>query len=227
MRGIDILWVVATGLEAGCLGVSEKLPVGFYPQIPKQGQALLVTGVGMLPTAVSLTRALMAHPVHLVINMGVAGSFRAEYPPGAVVQVVQDQIADFGVEDGEHFRSVFEIGLVDANALPFSNGVLKERRPLNWPVVLPLVTGVTVNKVHGEAESIRAFSNRTLADVETMEGAAVFYAAACCGVACVQIRAISNQVEPRNRANWKMETALQELGRVVHHIQAETTLRSS
>lgn len=227
MSRIDILWVMATGLEARSLGISENLPAGFYPDVPKQGQALLLTGVGMLPAAVALTRTLLAHSVQLVINAGVAGSFREAYAPGMVVQVVVDQIADFGVEDGECFRSVFEIGLVDANTLPFSNGVLKERKPVHWPFALPRVSGVTVNKVHGEAQSILAFSNRTSADVETMEGAAVFYAAASIGVACVQIRAISNRVEPRNRANWKMEAALLELGRVIQRILSETTSFSS
>jgi futalosine hydrolase len=49
-----------------------------------------------------------------------------------------------------------------------------------------------------------------------MEGAAFFYA--CLqqqGLGFVQIRALSNYVEPRNRAAWQIPQAIEHLGQTV------------
>ena len=44
-----------------------------------------------------------------------------------------------------------------------------------------------------------------------MEGAAVFYVAGMLDIPVIQLRTISNYVEPRNRAAWKIQEAIQVL----------------
>ena len=44
-----------------------------------------------------------------------------------------------------------------------------------------------------------------------MEGAAFFYACLSAGLEPVQLRAISNYVEPRNREAWRMREAITAL----------------
>jgi futalosine hydrolase len=44
-----------------------------------------------------------------------------------------------------------------------------------------------------------------------MEGAAFFYACREAGVPCLQIRAVSNYVEKRNRDNWHIGLAIKNL----------------
>ena len=44
-----------------------------------------------------------------------------------------------------------------------------------------------------------------------MEGAAVFYACKMNNVPCLQVRAISNYVEPRNKENWQINLAINNL----------------
>jgi len=44
-----------------------------------------------------------------------------------------------------------------------------------------------------------------------MEGAAFFYACAMAGVPCMQIRAVSNYVEKRNRDAWQIGLAIKNL----------------
>lgn len=44
-----------------------------------------------------------------------------------------------------------------------------------------------------------------------MEGAAFFYACLSAGVPCAQVRAVSNYVERRNRAAWKLGDAIAAL----------------
>jgi futalosine hydrolase len=48
--------------------------------------------------------------------------------------------------------------------------------------------------------------------VESMEGAAFMYACLIHDVPFAQVRAVSNVVERRNRATWKMDEAIRNLG---------------
>ena len=68
-----------------------------------------------------------------------------------------------------------------------------------------------MNKVHGKEESIKKLEQKFSSAVESMEGAAFFYACAQSKQDCMQFRAISNQVEVRNKANWKIDSAIQNL----------------
>ncbi len=62
--------------------------------------------------------------------------------------------------------------------------------------------------------------------MESMEGAAVFYAALRFNTPCVQIRAVSNFVEPRNRESWEIGKALTALGIVLADIRSQITAGS-
>ena len=73
------------------------------------------------------------------------------------------------------------------------------------------VTGITVNTVHGNTESIEAIQERINPTVESMEGAAFFYACEEAQVPAIQIRAISNYVEKRSRENWNVPLAVKNL----------------
>lgn len=48
-----------------------------------------------------------------------------------------------------------------------------------------------------------------------MEGAAFFYACLLAGVPFLQIRSISNRVEPRNRTAWDIPSAIQNLNQTL------------
>jgi futalosine hydrolase len=49
------------------------------------------------------------------------------------------------------------------------------------------------------------------ADIETMEGAAFFYSCLQLKIPFLQIRAISNFVEPRDKSKWNIPLALENL----------------
>jgi futalosine hydrolase len=69
--------------------------------------------------------------------------------------------------------------------------------------------GITVNKVHGSTESIEKIKKlHPNSLVESMEGAAVFYAADKMTIPVIEIRGISNYVERRNRATWNIPLAI-------------------
>jgi futalosine hydrolase len=66
--------------------------------------------------------------------------------------------------------------------------------------------------VHGNVLSISELhTNCTDVHTESMEGAAVFYVAGMLDIPVMQLRTISNYVEPRNRAAWRIQEAIQVL----------------
>jgi futalosine hydrolase len=174
---------------------------------------VLTTGVGMVATAAWCSRALTRTPYHLALNFGVCGSFDARLQPAMVVHVVSDRLAELGAEDGDAFLTLEELRLSGqscfSNASPPANPELAR---------LPAVTGVTVNTVHGNERTIAAVSERFRPQVESMEGAAFMYSCLIAGVPFAQVRAISNVVERRNRAAWKLPAAIESLGRTAHQI---------
>lgn len=184
----------------------------------------LVTGVGMVATATHVSRALARHQYDLAVNIGICGAFDRALPLGAVVHVVTDELPELGAEDGPDFLPAAAIGLMDADGAPFSGGRLVNTAPPASATLasLPAVTGITVNTVHGHDASIAAVRDRCAPQVESMEGAAFMYACLVAGVPCAQIRAVSNYVERRNRAAWRIPEALDALGgtaaRILHEL---------
>lgn len=174
----------------------------------------LITGVGMVATATAVARALAQTRYDLALNLGVCGAFDQAVPLGTVVHVVSDQLPELGVEDGPVFIPAQQVGLVDADASPFTGGRLINTHAPNSTTLRSLrqVDGITVNTVHGDDKSIAAVRARLRPDVESMEGAAFMYACLTAGVPFAQIRAVSNHVERRNRAAWRLPEAIAALG---------------
>ena len=167
---------------------------------------VLITGMGMVNTSIQITKELMQNKYDLVINMGVAGSFSKDYLIGDVVEVVEDNFSELGFEDGNDFGQ-------------FSDFVTKYN--VAAKTNLQKVNGITVNTVHGNEKSIAEIVNRLNPDVESMEGATVFKVCNEFAVPCIQIRAISNNVEKRNKTNWNMPLAIHNLNNQVAKIIME------
>ncbi|MCE1198748.1 MAG: futalosine hydrolase [Marinilabiliales bacterium] len=171
---------------------------------------LLIPGVGMTFTAYHLTRALYASKYDLVINAGIAGSFRDELSIGMVVNVKTEQICDLGIEEDDRVVSLFDAGFMEMNQFPFENG--KMTNPHHFKELeLTAVEGVTGNISHGCNASIHRIYNEFNADVESMEGASVFYVCLHEKVPFLEIRAISNFVESRDTTKWDIPLAIENL----------------
>ena len=175
----------------------------------------LVTGIGTVATAFQLGRKLQNHDYQLVINAGVAGAYnKNELNLGDVVNVVCEQFSDIGAEDKDgSFIDFFQNGLINPNESPFQNAELLNLAGAEFDF-LPLAKGITRNTTSGFLPNIEKLKSYN-ADVETMEGAAFFYVCLQLEVNFLQIRAISNYVEARNRDNWKMKEAIEKLNEVL------------
>lgn len=180
------------------------------------GISLLITGVGMVATAYNLTKQLAKNHYDMVLQAGVGGAFSNSIALGDVVIVERECFADLGAEDNGKYIDIFEMGLLQANETPFTDKWL-EVPEISLPKVLELkrVSGVTVNTVSGSAATIQRIIDTYNPDVESMEGAAMHYICLQEGVSFVQIRAISNYVEPRDKAKWQMGKAIKNLNDVL------------
>jgi futalosine hydrolase len=174
---------------------------------------ILTTGVGMTATATWCARLLARQSYDLAVNFGVCGSFAPACPPGSVVNVMTDCIPELGAEDGDQFVTIQDLGLLRLDDPPFAGGRLVNPSVPPHAVIgaLPRVNGITVNTVHGNEDSIARVIARVKPDVESMEGAAFMYACLVAGTRFVQVRAVSNMVEKRNRAAWKLREAVDAL----------------
>ncbi|MFM2269708.1 MAG: hypothetical protein RL757_3149 [Bacteroidota bacterium] len=218
---MKILIVVATPMEIAPLLVflNEKgTKIGEWEwQIAKKNVQILITGIGLTNTALQLGRFLVHRETEfsLVVNVGIAGFFRQKMGEknvelGDVVEIIAETFGDLGVEERDgSFTHVSDLGLTNQlfllNSQPFCQGLL------------PSFVGSSVQKVHGSAASIASFEARMpQIRVETMEGAAFFATmldvqSRFPDIRFSQIRSISNYVEPRNRAAWKMKEAIENL----------------
>lgn len=171
----------------------------------RQGMDVLVTGVGMVPTAFAVGKQLSADQYDLLLNVGIGGAFNRDIPLGEVVHIYQDTFAELGAEDGDQF--------VDSETLGLATHTYYGWQQLAHPAISQLrpCKGITVNRVHGNDLTIAAMVDRIHPDTESMEGAAVLYAAQQAGLPAVQIRAISNYVERRDKRNWRIPEAIESL----------------
>ena len=178
---------------------------------------VLATGVGTVATATWCSGVFARERYDLVLNAGVCGSFRPALPPGSVIHVTTDRLADLGAEDGEAFLSVHDLQLLGEDEFPFTRGRLVNSAPPCNSALDALSVGdaITVNTAHGNPATIARAVERYNPHVESMEGAAFMYACLVHGIPFAQIRAVSNIVERRNRSAWKMHEAIEVLGSAV------------
>ncbi|SHN35259.1 futalosine hydrolase [Mucilaginibacter sp. OK098] len=176
---------------------------------PKFEISLLITGVGMVATAFALGKHLSANKYDLVLNLGIAGSFDRNIALGDVVEITEDTFAELGAEDDADFLSIDTMGFGEGKFYPSKK--LTDLYNLFNTFNLKQAAAITVNTVHGNEASIKKVTERLHPQVESMEGAAFFYACKQMDVPCLQIRAVSNYVEKRNRDNWNIGLAIKNL----------------
>lgn len=162
-----------------------------------------ITNVGMVNTAFELGKQAGKN-FDIAINAGIAGSF-GRYKTGGVVQVAEDCFSELGAEDDDEFISIDTLGF-GIQKLSIKNVLVNEVTE-----ALPKASGITVNTTHGHEGNIKKIAERYNADVETMEGAAFIHAANAFGWQAIQLRAISNKVEKRNKEAWDIPLAIKAL----------------
>ena len=172
---------------------------------------VLISGIGIPSTSYYLTKAILNKKYDLVINVGLCGSFNSNIKIGDVVNVIEDEFADVGITNEDNsFSSLFDEGFIFEDSFPFSKSKLFSNFPISNSF-LKEVKGITVNSTSGNEKQINMRIAKFNADVETMEGAIVSYICLIENVKFIQIRSVSNFVEIRNKANWNISKAVENL----------------
>ena len=189
-------------------GFAEDLPF-FKPVLLRDDLSLMVIGVGSPNTIFYLTSLLAGASFDRIIHVGIAGSYNSDLKLGDLVEIGEDRFADLGIDDNGTFSSLFDAGLTDPNMQPYKKGILVN--PIQKQSGLPVVNGITVNTTTGSNELLEQWKSLYQPDVESMEGAAALFVCLQLNIPIIQIRSISNVVEPRNRDSWKMDLAIHKL----------------
>ncbi len=164
-----------------------------------------ISGIGMVAMADCVAR-FINDDHDIAFNLGIAGCFVKNIPLGSVLNVATDHLSELGAEDGDKFLSLEDMGLHGQDK--FNNKSLFINPIINQ---LPKVNGISVNTVHGNEKSIAAVEARLNPFVESMEGAAFMYACQYEAIPYLQMRAISNFVERRDRNAWNIPLAVTNL----------------
>ena len=172
----------------------------------------LITGVGMVATAYHVGKKLN-DSYDVAFNLGICGSFNRNLEIGTVVNIYEDCFSELGAEDGEQFLTLEALNLESISKIVNRSGALHPAIE-----VLPKVTGISVNTIHGNESSIRKVFNAFHPYVESMEGAAFMFACENERIPYVQIRAVSNFVERRDKNKWNVPLAIKNLSSQVLEI---------
>ncbi len=206
------LLVSATAFE-----VQPTIDKYFKQNIPNHYSAdqvdLIISGIGMLESGIQLANHLMHHPYKEIIQVGVAGAFDKQLELGSIVEVISEQYGDLGAEEvNGHLLTVSQLGL----PLPriFKNDQITVSKRFNQ---LRSVRGITVNQVSGSRPTIVNRVQLFHSEVESMEGLAAFRMQSLFQTPVAQVRAISNRVEERNKDNWALNLAIENLNAFIQH----------
>ncbi len=172
----------------------------------------VVTGVGPTFTAFAISRFNGIKDIDMAINIGIAGAYNRGFEIGDAFQVDKDCFGDIGVEEADgSFTDVFDLELMNHSSFPFANKWMINDSKKKIESALPAASCLTVNNVAGTDVTINSRILKYNADLESMEGAAFAYACKMMQVDYLQLRAVSNYVEVRNKANWDIDLAIQKV----------------
>lgn len=186
------------------------------------GLDVLVSGIGLTAATWSITRQLQLKKYDWAIQAGIAGCFDRQLPPGSVVSIGRDTIADQGVLENKQFNTVFDMKLAPENRPPYKKGwLLNPHRELLKKTGLKAVKSISVNEITTGRARIALLEDKYGAVTESMEGAAFHYACLMEGLPFVQLRSLSNYIGERNKAKWRMKEAIINLNEVLGRMMSE------
>jgi futalosine hydrolase len=176
----------------------------------------VVSGIGLMNTTFALTRHIYTHKPELVIQAGIAGSFSPLFPPGTVVAIKDETVADLGVMENDQWKDHFDMHLSDPNQPPVTQKKLVNvHHGLLGKLALCQVSAISVNEITTTQQRIETYVAKYSPVIESMEGAAVHKVCLEEGIAFIQLRAVSNMVGVRDKSQWKILQAIKALNEQV------------
>jgi futalosine hydrolase len=180
---------------------------------------ILVTGMGPVQSAASLSSYLALHVTDIdgVLNVGIGGAYvdsGLEILDICLAQqeifgdfgiCMQDDIIDFDPELSRLSNPLISDDILTVNCKKVLDDKHIEYKEANF---------VTVNCCSGTKMRGEFLRQKFAAGCENMEGAAVAMVCKTFKIPSVEIRCISNMVEDRNTADWKLEEAIEKICKI-------------
>jgi len=185
--------------------------IHFLTISPHYSINVLITGIGLMASTYSITKAVAEHRPDIILQAGIAGSLNKDLPIANVVVVKNETVGDIGVQEGAKFKSLFDMDFLNQNAYPFNDAKLYNNHPFLKASGLTIVNGVTVNEISTNPQRINYYEQQLNAQIETMEGAALHYVGLLEKIPFLQVRSISNFIGERNKKKWMMNEAITNL----------------
>lgn len=182
------------------------------PESIEKKVEILITGVGIPATVYHLQKKITEKKYDCVIQAGIAGSFSDEIKLGDVVLVKKDLFADIGMEEKDSFISIYNTAFVNKNEFPYSDGWLVNDGALIDQFNYKKANAITVNKVSDSQLQQQQFMSSFNPGTESMEGAAMHFVCLQENIPFLQVRSISNKVGIRDKKEWKIKEAIENLG---------------
>ena len=161
------------------------------------GAPTLACGIGPVEAAAATAQALAERRPEAVLHIGLAGG--RGIPPATLVLGSESLYCDLHADVHVPRRTLPDEALLAA-----------ARAALPEALVQPIGTSAAVGGTTG-------------CDVEAMEGFAVLRAAELAGVAAVELRAVSNEVDEHDRSLWRLEDGLTALEAALPRLLARLT----
>lgn len=209
--GKNILVAAATAKE-----IAPFLSAVKQARFSTNNMDILISGIGLTASTYHFTKQLTLKKYDLVIQAGVAGSFDLKIPPGEVVAVKRDAIADQSVVELEKLKTLFDLKLVPQDQYPYKKGwLINPNTDVLRKTGLKIVKGISVNQISTSKQMIRFYRDIFNPVTESMEGAALHYVCLMENIPFIQIRSISNYIGERNKEKWDMMDSIVNLNEVL------------
>ena len=205
---MHLLLVSATSFE---LAGTKEFIESERSRLERLDMEILVSGIGMVPTAFALTKKIFGKKPGLVIQAGIGGA-TSQNQIGKPFVMNSDEMADLGVTENKKFKTIFDLGLAGNDDFPFSDGIFKNpnTRLLSWTSLL-VCPGITVNEITTDPAKVEAYKQKYGLAVESMEGAACHYVCLMENIPFLQIRAVSNEMGERDKSKWQLKASIETL----------------
>ena len=176
----------------------------------------VVIGVGPVAAGVSTAVLLSRELPDLLILAGAAGAYRGN-PGGVAVGDVcvagWEVLADLARCISEGLAPLEIGGGPVAGPIPLEADLAAAEALLGRPIPGARVPMATVSCASGDPARAAEVARWSRAWVENMEGAAVAQAARRLGCRLLEVRGVSNWAGEVDHSRWRMEEALQGVGR--------------
>lgn len=182
---------------------------------------LIETGIGAVNTAQALTVALQEIDPELVLQIGIGGAYLGSgLDKGDFALANEENYGDLGVVAPDGWFPADEIGIpvLSAgrdyyNTYPLDSKLVDNAQHILEQSGECVVQGpfVTVQQCTGREDIGNELAARFNAICENMEGAAAAHVCMLYAAPFLELRAISNRVEDRNKDAWDIPRAVQRV----------------